>query len=642
MTETEAVDAIKTRTTALWAPPERLNVAQWAEKYRELPKGSTAEPGRWRNSRLPYLTEIMESFTDPTSGGTVMQLAIQMGKTETLLNLIGYVIDIAPAGVLVKYPTLENAKKFSQKKLAPMINSCPRLSAKVNPSRSRDSGNTIFDKLFPGGSVTLIGANSAAGTRAQSCKWILQDEIDVDRPNSEGDPINQADGRAENFHDAGFVKASTPTISGASRIQQYFDESDRRFRFVRCPRCSEEQILKWANVRWTWPKPDGTTESDPERAVYVCDKCQAEWSDFERVRAVMAGRWIALSPGRRIRGFHLSGLYKIMGRKRGFKSYLHEFVEKFLEAKKGGPDRLQFWTNTFLAETWAVELKRLESDVVRLRCETYGPELPKPVLVLTCSVDVQGDRLEAYVKGWGLGFESWAITLKFFMGDPHKPDVWRALDEFLQEEYLHPVAGKVRVACTVIDSGGQSNDQGFAIPVYRFVGPRQPTEFGPGVYAIKGSSQPGASLVSNRRPKKGICLKIVGTSTAKTTVHARLNLSEPGPRFMHYPKGSGFDDEWFAQLAAEGVREVKKKGFTHIEWHKLRNRNEGLDLEAYQLAAIEVLNPDLAAIAEKHRAMSKEPEPPPETGKPVMRHVRPQPQKAFRPMLRRFGGGRRI
>ena len=634
------------------APPPRYTVASWAEAFREMARGSTAEPGKYRLSRMPYQQEPQEALTDPTVSEVILLWARQLGKTTILENLCGYIMDVDPGNIFVKYPTQMKAADFSRKKLTPMIKETPRLRRKIQPARSRDSGNTIFSKLFPGGSISMVGANSASALRQLSCRVVIQDEIDSDAPNSEGDPVPQADATASNFHDAILVKASTPTQEPeddgrggqtGSRIQILFNESDQRFWNVACPRCNHWQILKWPQVKWTWKMPDGTTFSDPEKAVYVCEGCQAELSDFDRVRMVMHGRWVAKNPKSRRRGYHLSGLYRVMGKKRAYKSYLHEFVENFLKAKREGS--IDVWQNTFLAECSSHKWTRLDIDPLLERRETYGPELPVKVLVLTAQVDVQGDRLECMVKGWGLGFESWGIRHDVLLGDPHKPEVWRKLHEWIAQEVTHPILGKLHLPIVLIDSGGQSNDAGFADPVYRFVRPRQPNEIGPGVYATKGSSRLDGALVTNRRPKKGICLKLIGTSLAKTTVHARLRIEEAGPRFMHYPIGAGFDEEYFEQLGAEIPKIVKKKGYNFTEWHKIRSRNEALDLEVLALAAVEILNPDLKAIAakvrakggqlEEQKAVPSDGRPPPRTAQPRglgrrhFRLVRPQFKKKW-------------
>jgi phage terminase large subunit GpA-like protein len=624
-------------------PPPRYTPATWADKYHEIPHGLSAEPGRYRISRLPYHQEPLESMVDQTSTETVLLWGRQLGKTELLIILICFIIDVDPSNIFVKYPTRGKAADFSQKKLNPTIKNNPRLRRKVRVNRMRDSSNTIFSKLFPGGSITMVGANSAAALRQLSCRVVIQDEIDSDHPNSEGDPVPQADATATTFHNRILVKSSTPTQEPdddgrggqiGSRIQILFNDSDQRFWNCACPKCGHWQVLRWSQVRWTWTNPDGTKTSDPERACYVCAGCQAELSDFDRVRMILHGKWVAQKLGNRRRGYHLSGLYRIMGKKRAYKSYLHEFVENFLKAKKEGS--LEVWTNTFLAECWKQHFSKLETEPLLARCEQYGPDLSKKVLVLTRQVDVQGDRLEIMVKGWGLMHESWGISHTIILGNPHQAEVWKKLHALMEEEFTHPLLGKLHVPITLIDSGGQSNDAGFADPVYRFVRPRQPAEIGPGVYATKGNSKLDGALVTNRRPKKGICLKLIGTGMAKTTIHARLRNTEPGPRYMHYPQGYGFDAEYFAQLGAEAPRQKRVKGYTVTEWHKLRSRNEALDLEVLALAAVEILNPDLNGIAARVR--EKDPLALQDT-KPVVSDPRPRPtRRTFqlsRPQFRR-------
>ena len=154
--------ACQNRALALLAPPPRFTVATWADANREIARGSSAEPGKYRSDRLPYQREPMEALTDPTVSEVILEWARQLGKTTIIENLVGYGIDADPSNIFVKYPTRQKAADFSQKKLTPMIRETPCLRRKIAPHRSRDSGNTIFSKLFPGGSISMVGANSAS------------------------------------------------------------------------------------------------------------------------------------------------------------------------------------------------------------------------------------------------------------------------------------------------------------------------------------------------------------------------------------------------------------------------------------------------------------------------------------------------
>ena len=181
--------------------PLKMTVAEWAERYRILSRGASSEPGRYRCDRVPYQREIMESFTASDVRETVLCIASQVGKTELMNNLIGYMIHADPSPILVKYPTLDASKGYSKEKLDPMIQDTPVLAELIREARARDSGNTILQKSFPGGFIRIAGANSPSGLRRASCRVVLQDEIDSDplSAGEEGDPCALADRRASNF-----------------------------------------------------------------------------------------------------------------------------------------------------------------------------------------------------------------------------------------------------------------------------------------------------------------------------------------------------------------------------------------------------------------------------------------------------------
>ena len=340
----------------------------------------------------------MDVMTKRGVGEVALLFGAQLGKTELLLNAIGYFIDAQPASMLFLMPTLSTAQKFSQKKLAPMIAETPALVGKVKYPRERDSGNTILSKDFLGGSMVIAGSNSPSSLRQISTRIVLMDEIDAYEMSAgaEGDPCQLAIARAANFHDALILRSSTPTIRGASRIEAAYEDSDQRKWMCPCPKegCGKRQWLKWKQVRW----PEGK----PEDAVYVCEHCQEELNDTQRVQMVMKGEWQASKPEARAKGYWLNGLNRIMGRKKQFKSYLHEFAHNFLEAKKRGREHLKVWTNTFLAETWEESGERIASDEMIKRCEDYPAKtLPEGVLCLTLGADLQKDRAVLTVLGWG-------------------------------------------------------------------------------------------------------------------------------------------------------------------------------------------------------------------------------------------------
>src|SRR5262245_47717827 len=311
-------------------PPPRLTVSEWADTERRLSPEASAEPGAWRTDRAAYQRAIMDSVTDPRVHTVVAMLASQVGKTELLLNVIGYFMQHDPSPLLVLQPTLEIAEAFSKDRLAPMVRDTPALRELVKDVRSRDAGNTLLHKQFPGGHITLAGANSPASLASRPIRIVLCDEVDrfPASAGTEGDPVTLAKQRSATFWRRKLVLVSTPTLKNLSRIAAAYEQSDRRRYLVPCPSCGARQVLDWAHVRW----PKGR----PEAAVYVCD-CGAEWGDGLRLAAMTRGAWEAQAPANGTAGFWLSALYSPWTR-------LGELAREFVEATPHAT-RLQAFTN---------------------------------------------------------------------------------------------------------------------------------------------------------------------------------------------------------------------------------------------------------------------------------------------------------
>lgn len=530
---------------------------------------------------------MLDDLCNPEVMETFWMIGAQLGKTECLNSAVGYFIHQSPAPILVVYPTLDSARKWSQKKLSPMLRDTPCLQGRVKDPRSRDSGNTILDKTFPGGDLTAVGANSPAGLRQLSKKIVLQDEIDTYEATSEGDPCELADARAETFHDAVFLKCSTPTLKGQSRVEAGFEKSDQQYWFVPCHECGQHQRLKWGQVKWE--------DENIADAWYQCEHCNARWSDQDRIRNIRAGEWRATAPFKGVRGRHLSGLYRLIGKKKAFRSYLHEFVSSFLRAKNKGRHGLMVWINTFLAETWEEETERVSANALVNRREAYpGNEIPSGVLAVTCGADLQMDRIEYEIVGWGQGFESWGIEYGQVTGSPLMPATWAAFAERIERKFAIAGGRQSRVHRVFIDSGGQ---KGFDEAVYRFAKPRSAN----GVFAIRGSNTKGAVAVPatpSRNNKLRAPVFRLGVDELKRQLLSMLKVDEPGPGFMHWPEDdtAGFDENYFSMLTSEELRVKVVKGFRVTEWHQTRARNEAWDCRVYNLGAVVHLNPNWAKL----------------------------------------------
>lgn len=558
-------------------PPPDLKLSEWADKYRMLSSEASAEPGRWRTDKAPYQREIMDAITDIQIRKVVVMSAAQVGKTDAMiLNPIGYYVHYDPSPIMVVQPTIQMAEGFSKERLSPMIRDTPVLAERIN-DKSRNSGNTIQQKVFPGGHVTMVGANSPAGLRSRPIRVLLADEIDAypATAGSEGDPLFLAAKRLTTFWNRKEVNISTPTVKGVSRIEVEYQHSSRGEWNAPCPHCGELQPLRWSNVIFD--------QDDLTEISYVCEHCGAVASETEWKEHFCEGRFIHEDPENPVKGFHLNTLASTLATWR-------EVVEKFLvaneEKKKGNIELLKVWTNTELGETWEEEGEQVEDEDLLKRRERYNCEVPPEVLYLTAGVDTQDDRFEIEVVGWGPDAESWGIQYSVIYGDLKLAQPWNDLDTFLAQTFTKPDGTRMKIICTCMDSGGHFTNQ-----VYKFCKAR----YNRRVFAIKGSNNSADPYIKKptKSNREAAYLFTLGVDTGKSLLLQRLKVEDEGPGFCHFPKEpeKGYDEKFFKGLTAEKQVLVYKKGRPFFEWrikdggHK---RNEALDCRNYAAAAIEI------------------------------------------------------
>ena len=549
-------------------PDPLLTVTQWADENRYLSSVASSEPGRWHTERTPYLQEIMDclSPSHPCEKVVFMKGA-QVGGTECGNNWMGFIICNAPGPMLIVNPTTETAKRTSKMRIDPAIENCPALRERIKSPRSRDSVNTT------GGILILTGANSPIGLRSLPVRYLFLDEVDgfPDEAGTEGDPVDLAVQRTATFNNRKIFMVSTPTIKDASRIEQAFLEGDQRYFHVPCPHCGHYQVLRWRNVIFD---PKNLTE-----AVYKCEKCEGIWHDYQKEQILKKGKWIATNPDGNpgVVSFHLSSLYS----PHGWTSWT-SIAREFLNSKDD-PSRLQVWTNTKLAETWEdMAGQAIDPTSLMVRREKWGPELPKQVVILTCGVDVQDNRLELEIVGWGRGEESWSIDYHILYGDPSTPELWAQLDEVLSRKYPHSKdVPDLPIAATCIDSGGHYTDY-----VINYCHARRLH----GVFAIKGIGGIGkpiwpATASKSYTTKKPVYL--IGVNDAKDILMRRLHLDDSsGAGVWHFPMDR--ENEWFEQITNEVAVKKLSKGRLIREWIPRKNgvRTEGLDCRVYAYAAL--------------------------------------------------------
>lgn len=570
------------RIFSVLAPPPDMTISSWADAYRRLSSESSAEPGRWKTSKAPYQREIMDAICDMKVQKVVVMSAAQIGKTDALiLNPIGYYMHYDPSPIMVLQPTIQMAETFSKDRLSPMLRDTPALRDKVN-DKSRNSGNTILQKIFPGGHVTMVGANSASSLASRPIRILLADEIDryPATAGNEGDPLLLAGKRLTTFWNKKEVCVSTPTIKGLSRIEVEYEHSTQEEWNVPCPDCGAYTPIEWANIIFHKENLDDIGCACPACGV-VSD--ETAWKEqFGK------GKFVAKYPERKVRGFHLNALSSLFVEWR-------EIVEKFItandEKKKGNIELLKVWTNTEMGQTWEEEGEQIETDDLYARREKYNCEVPEDVIALTAGVDVQDDRFEAEVVGWGVDKESWGIKYQVIYGDLKLTPVWEELDAFLSQTFTTADGRKLKITCTCMDSGGHFTNQ-----VYKFCKARTARR----VFAIKGKG--GATVPYYNKPSTANSVKAplftIGVDTGKAILYQRLAVQEEGANYCHFPKEKdrGYTQDYFKGLTAEKMVMTYKKGKAQYVW-TLKDggykRNEPLDIRNYATVALEIANPVL-------------------------------------------------
>ncbi len=579
-------------------PRSKMTGSKWADSCRMIPAGTSPEPGEWRTERTPYLREPMDAATDKKTEIVVLEFSSQIGKSECLLNIIGYFADQEPAPQLMLQPTVEMAEAFSKERIDPMFRSSPALADKLEDGKdgrgsSRKSSTTIRMKHFPGGYLALVGANSPAGLASRPIRVLLCDEVDRYGVTKEGDPLKLAIQRTQNFANRKIVLVSTPTVKGVSKIDDWFERSDQRRFYVPCPHCHEEIVLRWELVKWD---KDEDGKHLPETARMYCPECGAQIRGASKpdLRMLQQGRWKATNSTSKIKGYHLNALYSPWVN-------LSDLVEEFVTADQSKDAHgLMEFVNLKLGECW--EEKHDDADLWErlLRRREYYPNdyvLPDGVLLLTAGVDVQRDRLECSVYGWGVGKECWGIEHRVIAGKPDDPKTWSKLDDVFRREHLKSNGATLSVACAFVDSG----DGSYTSDVYRYTKARERQR----VFSIKGRGGFGIPFIGmpSRNNVSKAMLFTLGVDSGKSLVIGALANEEEGANFVHYAMQAerGFDEKFFKQLTAETLDKKFEKGVVKMAWKKVRERNEALDCAVYARAAMETMKPNFEQLSEFYK-----------------------------------------
>jgi phage terminase large subunit GpA-like protein len=592
------------RVYTYFAPPPQLTVSEWSDQNRMLSSESPAEPGQWRTDRAPYQRGIMDAVTEPDVEKVVVMSSSQVGKSEMINNIIGYYIDLDPCPILLVQPTIEMAEDYSKRRISSLIRDTKVLTEKVSDTKTRDINNTILTKVFPGGVLSLAGANSPSGLASRPIRLLLCDEVDryPDSAGTEGDPIQLAEKRTVTFWNRKKVYTSTPGIKGVSRIEfEYLAGTQEEWR-LQCPHCGEYVFVNIYGMIYKHEQ-DSKGNYLIEEITFRCPHCIAEFDEI--TWKSQPGKWVSENPNAKgTRSFKLNAFVS---------PWLtwDEILSEYLQVKDD-PELYKVFVNTISGETYEVKGEIDNEEYLLKRREEYAAELPDGVLLLTAAVDTQDRWLEFEIVGWGKGEQNWGIRHGIIMGSPRDPETWQTIDDILKTTYHFSDGMGLNIACTCIDSGGH-----FTTQVYEYCKRNERHR----IFAIKGQGGAGIPLINkiSRTKKENAALIILGVDEGKTAVVDSLKVKSTGPFYCHFPlnQDRGYDSVYFKGLISERQVPRKNRGKVTLNWEKVspEARNEPFDLRNYARAAVKLLNPSFDDLEKRMKEIANGTEPEPKKPK---------------------------
>ncbi len=572
-------------------PDPVMTYTEWADKYFYLPRESTAEYGRYRTSRTPFVCEILDELspTSPTETVVLVKPTQQAGTTIGQIFLCG-MMDMYPGPALMILPTDAMARSFSKKKLMPAIKATPRLQGKIKEPKSRQADNTILEKAFPGGSVKLTGAASGASYRSETIKYLLIDdfdgvEIDIE---GEGDPRSLADRRTGTFPGRKVFINSTTTRKETSNIWRAYEASSQGRYEVPCPYCKKYQYLQWGSVDSDFGiKFERDDDGEITDVWYECEHCHKKIREHKKTWMTAKGKYVHKYPDRKVRGFMYNALLCPLGWVNSWQYITEEFLTAIHEKREGAPQKYITWLNTLMSEPYEEKGDRPSWAQLKARAEPYEVmTIPEGAKVLSAGTDVQHERLETSIFGWGKGEEAWLIYHAVMYGNTLQNEVWEQHDGLINRTFRHASGVDLSLSSVGIDASDGNTTQA----VRNYCRSRYPR-----VFALKGAATRNKPIITTptkqdvtwdgEKIKGGVEMWSIGTDTAKATLYSRLNNAEPGPGYIHFPIGMA--DEYYKQLTAEKIITKFVRGYPVREWHNVRvnGRNEALDCMVYAYAA---------------------------------------------------------
>lgn len=548
-------------------PPEQMNVSEWAEEYRILDNKSSAMPGAWSNKITPYLVGIMDEFNNYETEEIIFCKPTQVGGTEALQNMIGYIVMQDPSPTMIVYPTEALAKSISENRLQPMLRATAEIKKKF------DENSSILELQFEGMYLSLVGSNSPSGLASKPIRFLMMDEVDKypGASNREADPIKLARERTKTFHNKKIYMTSTPTLK-TGHIWKAKEAADvEKHYFVPCPHCGEFIEFKFSNIRF--PKEEGMSYVDrAEFAVYVCQACGVAITDNDKHNMLRLGEWRAVRHSTkyaRTVAFWINTLYSPFVR-------WSDIAKEFL-LSKDDPEQFQNFTNSWLAEPWEDTKLKTSIDLVMERQTDLPPYVvPSWAKLITGGVDVQENCLYWTIRAWGDYLTSQNIAHGQAMD-------FEEIDRVMNLEYRSEEGIPLVVQLCLIDSGYQADS------TYDFC-----VTHSDWALPVKGASREQTSHYKLSKVNRvnsradGMTLVLVDGGKYKDMIAGRMQKPNGRGSWMVY---SGCDEEYAAQVTAEHKINVKRNGVSRQEWQLKHNHGDNhlLDCEVYALAAADIL-----------------------------------------------------
>lgn len=591
-------------------PPEYLDLDEWADKYRKLPSETSSEHGDWVTERFPFLRMIMKllSPSHPSCKFVSVMKGHQIGFTEIAINWILYIADMFPCPMMYTQAGDDAVKEFSKQRLKPSIDSCEKVYYKLGKGKPADLADSMTYKAVPGGYLTMGPGNSETYTRSKPVALAGVDEEDsyVLSSGGGGSPIKKIANRMSNFPDSKLYRCSTPKIKETSTILKAHDGGTQEQFYIPCPHCNQTGhhagfmfVIKWENIQWT---KEVDSEGLPLDVWLQCPCCGGHIDEKKKTWMLSHGDWFSVKDsedGERYkvqdkvqnRSFQISGLYSPYG----FRSWRDCVRDWFEYLRTKDINLLQVFINETLGEPFELEGHEISYSMLAERKEQYGPEhafdVPSGALVLTCGVDVQLDRLEAAVVGWGLFDEAWHVDYVVLPGDTSdlgdvtgmtadgQPSVWLLLDNFIRKRYWHQSGIEMPIEMTMVDTGYNAEQ------VHLFCRNREARR----VYPVKGVPGFGKGIfqmASKRHQKYNTVDYTAFVDDVKNRVYGMLSIDVPGSGYVHFPDREVYSDKWFKGLVCERRETKVVNGVQKLYWYTPPGaRNEPLDTFNYALVA---------------------------------------------------------